>query len=161
MVNEGKFPRQFSWTSAVLHAVLIAGISLFFERLSVPWPVVWATAVFLILANLVRRILISDLRRGIDTLNAKKYAEALPWLERSVTFFQRYPWLDKYRYLLLLSSSALSYREIALVNRALCIGRTRSFEETDAAFKEVLQEFPESVLARITRRMMYANDTHY
>jgi hypothetical protein len=161
MVNEGKFPRLFSWTSAVLHVLLIAGISLLFERFSIPWPVLWAVVVFLVLANLLRRIVISDFRRGADALNAKKYDEALHWLERSATFFQRYPWLDRYRYLLLLSSSALSYREMALVNRALCIGRTRSSEETDQAFKQVLREFPESALARITRRMMFANDTHH
>lgn len=161
MVNEGKFPRLFSWTSAVVHASLIAGISLLFAQLSVPWPVLWGALLFLVLANVLKRVLISDFHRGIVALNAKKYDEALPWLERSATFFQRYPWLDRYRYLLLLSSSALCYRELTLVNRAQCIGRTRSFEETEQAFKDILREFPESALARIARRMMFANDTHH
>lgn len=161
MVNEGRFPRLFSWTSVVLHGMLIAGLSLILGSLSVPWPWFFGTGIFLIAANLLKRAVIGDFRRGINELNAKRYEAALPLLERSAVFFQGFPWLDRYRYVLLLSSSAISYREIALVNRALCIGRTRSFEETEVAFNEVLREFPKSALARITRRMMFANDTHH
>ncbi|MBL7951061.1 MAG: hypothetical protein JNM62_05020 [Flavobacteriales bacterium] len=140
---------------------MIAAIGILLNRLSVPWPALFGLVAFLIIATLLKRLLIRDFRKGIDILNDKKYEEALPVLERSAAFFKRYPWLDRYRYLLLLSSSAMSYREIVMVGRALCIGRTRSFAETDQAFKEVLREFPESSLAKITRRMMYANDTHH
>ena len=54
----------------------------------------------------------------------------------------------------------MSYREVALVNGALWIGRGRSGEEAREAFEAVLREFPESGFAKISKRMMFANDTH-
>lgn len=54
----------------------------------------------------------------------------------------------------------MSYREVALVNGAFWIGRGRSGEEAREAFEAVLREFPESGFAKISRRMMFANDTH-
>ena len=160
MTSEGKFPRLFAWGSMIPHTVVLGSIIALFYWFGMPWPVFCGSLAFAFLSLVLKLTFTKDLRKGTDALNAKHYAEALPWLDRSAAFFQRYPWLDRYRYLLLLSSSALSYREMTLVNRALCIGRTRSFEETDEAFKAVLHEFPDSALAKITRRMMYANDTH-
>jgi hypothetical protein len=62
---------------------------------------------------------------------------------------------------MVLSTATMSYREVALVNGAFWIGRGRSGEEAREAFEAVLREFPESGFAKISKRMMFANDTRH
>ena len=38
-------------------------------------------------------------------------------------FFKRYNWIDKYRFVVLLSLSRISYTEMALANIAFCHGQ--------------------------------------
>lgn len=46
------------------------------------------------------------------------FREAIDKFQRSYGFLEKYPWLDKYRFITMLDSSARSYREMALCNIA-------------------------------------------
>ncbi len=56
-------------------------------------------------------------RRGVRCLKKQQYEEALGCFIRSEAFFTRYPWVDHFRVLTLFTSSAFSFREMALQNQ--------------------------------------------
>ena len=161
MTKDGEFPRLFAWVSLNPQLLVLGTFVAFFNWLGMPWPVLSGCVNLGILSFALKRAYASDIRKGADAINAGKHLEAIPWFDRSAAFFQRCPWLDRYRYLLLLPTATMSYREVALVNGAFWIGRGRSGEEAREAFEAVLREFPESGFAKISRRTMFANDTHH
>jgi hypothetical protein len=64
--------------------------------------------------------------------------------------------VDRYRAVVMLSSSAWSYREMALANRAFCLGQTGRGQEAMRAYEDMLLEFPQSALAGPALTMMRA-----
>ena len=55
-------------------------------------------------------------RKGIVYLKKKQYQKALEEFKLSYEFFESYNWIDKYRFVVLLSSSRITYTEMALAN---------------------------------------------
>jgi hypothetical protein len=80
----------------------------------------------------MRALFTAEHRRGISLFHAKKFSEAAPHFEASYQALVRRPWLDRFRWLLLGSASAMSYREMALCNAAFC--HSQSGDGTRARF---------------------------
>jgi hypothetical protein len=97
-----------------------------------------------------------DHRRSIGLIKAGRYAEAIPHCEASAAWFEQRSWVDRYRAVVMLSSSAWSYREMALANRAFCLGLSGRGQEAMRAYEDMLLEFPESALAGPALTMMRA-----
>jgi tetratricopeptide (TPR) repeat protein len=76
------------------------------------------------------------------------FSEAISNFEKSYEFFKKYHWLDKFRYLFLLSSSKISYKEMALCNIAFCYGQIGNGEKLEHYYNLTLKEFPDSFLAK-------------
>jgi tetratricopeptide (TPR) repeat protein len=53
-------------------------------------------------------------------------------------------WIDKYRYLLMISASPLTYREIVLGNKAYCLLRLGRVKESKELYEAVLAQYPEN-----------------
>ena len=82
------------------------------------------------------------------------FMDAIPKFEKSVDFFTRNNWLDKYRFLTLLSSSKMTYKEMGLCNIAFCYSQTNNGQKAKEYFEQTLKEFPENGLAIAGLRMM-------
>jgi tetratricopeptide (TPR) repeat protein len=93
-------------------------------------------------------------RKGIFHVRRKQFEQAVPLFEKSFRFFSRHQWLDKYRVFFLLSSSRISYREMALLNKAFCLSQTGKKSEAIACYKEALKAFPDSQMASAALKMM-------
>ncbi len=63
-----------------------------------------------------------DHRRSIGMIKAGRYAEAIPHCDTSAVWSEQRSWMDRNRAVVMLSSSAWSYREMALAKRAFCLG---------------------------------------
>ncbi len=87
-------------------------------------------------------------------MKKKKYAEALPLFGKSYSFFKKHWILDKHRWLFLLSQSTISYKEMALLNEAFCLGQLGRKEEAIKAYELVQQEYPESQMAEAALKML-------
>ena len=74
--------------------------------------------------------------------------------EKSVAYFTKNAWIDKYRYVTMLSSSKMSYREMGLSNIAFCYGQLGKLEIAKEYYLRVLREYPENGLAMATLRLM-------
>ena len=104
----------------------------------------------------VRNLLARPHRRGIRLVKAGRFAEAIPQFEASYQFFTRRLWIDRWRYLTLLSSSAMSYREMALCNIAFCYGQIGEGAQSKIYYQRALQEFPNSGLATAALNIILA-----
>lgn len=78
---------------------------------------------YLLLSFCLRSLLLQEHRAGMKLTKKERFTEAIQHFEKSYEFFTRHTWMDKYRYLALLSSGRLSYREMALINIAFCSGQ--------------------------------------
>ena len=121
---------QFALIAVLMGGAYLAG----FE----PFILIGAAA-YLVLSFALRRLIPRDHRAGIALLRREMFADALPHFERSYEFFTRHRWLDDWRFITLLSSSRVSYREMALLNVAYCYGQTGYGERSRAYYQRVAQ----------------------
>ena len=78
----------------------------------------------------------------------------MPEFERSYQFFTRHAWVDRWRYVALLTASRMSYREIALLNTAFCYSQIGDGKRSRDTYDQTLREFPDSQMAKTALRMM-------
>jgi tetratricopeptide (TPR) repeat protein len=95
-------------------------------------------------------------RRGMNHFKLGDYAAAIPEFEVSYEFFSRHLWIDRYRFLTLLSSSRISYREMALANQAYCYGQIGEGEQARVLYEKANAEFPDREIAKAALRLMDA-----
>ncbi|CAZ97338.1 Conserved hypothetical protein [Zobellia galactanivorans] len=104
----------------------------------------------------MRNLIPRDHRNGIKKNNSEKFKDAIPDFEKSYAFFKKYEWIDKYRFITLLSSSKMSYREMALANIGFCYSQIGNGIKSKEYYERTLKEFPESGLAKSALNMINA-----
>lgn len=87
-------------------------------------------------------------RKGILLCKKGNYVQAIEEFEKSYNFFYRHSWIDKYRYLTLLSSSRTSYTEMALINIAFCYTQSNNVKLAKEYYQKVLELFPDNAMAK-------------
>ncbi len=100
------------------------------------------------------RLLPQDHRKGIKLVHQQQFQEAIPHFLRSYEFFAQRQWLDKYRAFLLLSASAISFQEMALVNTAFCFSQIGDGASARKYYEQCLALFPDSRIATAALKMM-------
>ena len=95
-----------------------------------------------------RPLLTRHHRAGIRFLRAGRFEEAIRAFGESRDFFTRHPALDRYRFLILMSAGAATYRELAMCNIAYAHARAGAIPAARKACGEALAAFPGSVIAR-------------
>ncbi len=108
----------------------------------------------MLISFLLRKLVPKDHRKDIKKVNSGNFKEAIGDFEKSYNFFERNEWIDKYRFITLLSSSKMHYREMALANIAFCYGQIGNGEESKTYYERTLKEFPENVLAKSALKMI-------
>ncbi|GMV39058.1 MAG: hypothetical protein AMXMBFR64_07740 [Myxococcales bacterium] len=86
-------------------------------------------------------------RAGIRLLRARRPEQAIGAFERSIAFFERHPWVDRHRALVLLSPSRMCYREMALVNIAFAWGQLGDGVRMKQTYERALAEYPDNPIA--------------
>lgn len=104
-------------------------------------------SLYFLVFYLSKALLARPFRQGTRLLKKGKYQEAIPVFEAAHAYFNRHPWLDRYRVLFLLSTSAISYREMCLINQAYCHGQTGGASKSEALYREALKLNPDNPLA--------------
>jgi len=103
----------------------------------------WATALFygaltyLLLAWSLRRGLQRHHRRGMKFLRNQKYTEAAAAFQSSLAFYEKYPWVDKYRFITMFSSNAIPFQQMALNNLGICYLYMGNPEKAIAYFEQL------------------------
>ena len=156
MASEQPLVRQVAWISFLPQVAILAGFIMLMVAAEAPDPVVKGALLYLVLSIALRKLIPRAHRRGVKLIRRKAFGPAIPAFEKSFDFFSRHKWLDEYRYLTLLSSSRISYREMALLNLAYCHGQTGNSETSREIYQQTLAAFPQSEMARAALRMFDA-----
>jgi tetratricopeptide (TPR) repeat protein len=152
--------RQVSWGAIVVHVgvivvAMLAAATVFGEKNVVPATIVIA-ATFVVYMFVSQWALARRHRAGTQRLREGRFEDAIAHFESSYAFFARRAWLDKYRCLTMLSISAASYREMALVSIAFCHSRLGDAEKMKQYYVRALTEFPHSAVAKACLAMIAA-----
>ena len=146
--------RQIAWISVLPQLAILIGIIAICRRLNAERFVLLAALLYLAISVGVRNALTRHHRRGMHLFKEERFADAIPCFERSYSFFTAHSWIDKWRYLILLSSSRISYREMALLNTAFCYAQIGNGSKSLELYERTLHEFPGSKLAETALRLL-------
>ena len=117
---------------------------------------IYGIASYAILVFALRNGVARSHRKGIRLVKARRFEAAIPLFQKSIAFFTKNAWIDKYRFFTLLSSSQMSYREMGLCNIAFCYGQIGKGEEAKKYYEQVLAAFPNNGLAQAGLNMLTA-----
>ncbi len=142
--------RQINWVSVIPHFVVLIGLAALLGLIGMPWDiaVLIAAMFYLGLAVVLQNLIPADHRRAMQAFKRADYDAAKAAFQDSYQFFKTKSWLDEYRSIFMLSVSKMSYKEIALVNMALCDFQAGKIQEARAGYERVLTEFPNSQMAK-------------
>ena len=150
--------RQLSWLSVVPQLIVIGLLIFLYHLADFDEPFIFGALTYSLLAFGLRNLIATNHRQGMRFVKQQKFADALPCFEKSVDYFTKNNWVDKYRYLTLLSSSKMSYKEMGLCNIAFCYSQTGNGQKAKEIYEQALKEFPENGLAIAGLNMLKSVD---
>jgi tetratricopeptide (TPR) repeat protein len=163
MAQRRKTYRHFSWNYFTFHLLLIAGLALLLMQVyhfpSLITPLLFAFAAYFAYSTVARGLILTHHQRGMKFFRQKHYHEAILSFQQSIQYLNANAWIDRHRWLVLLSSSALSYREMAMFNIGAAYVYLDNAREARKAFESFLMAFPFSQLAPTVRKLMLTLET--
>ena len=154
--------KKFSWAS-LLPQFLVIGIFSFIASLiglndilnlhGIIANIMYGAIGQIIIWFGLRSIVAKFHKQGMNLVKQEKFSDAIPFFLDSLEMFAKYSWVDKYRYFLI-SSSKMSYREMDLNNIAFCYSQIGEKEKAIQFYKQTLQEFPDSGVAKAAMKFI-------
>ncbi len=148
--------RQIAWISlipqAIILIVLIVMANLIFGVSSPASDVV--ILLYFLYPLISRQLVARSHRRGMRFFKAGDYIHAIDEFEKSYHFFMKHPWIDKYRFVVLLSSGRISFTEMALLNTAFCYSQIGEGDRAKHYYEKTLEQFPDSGMAKAALQML-------
>ena len=143
--------RRVLWSAVLFQLAIVAAfavsIAIVFGVQSDAWAFFFGALTHAIVYRAARAMFAREHMRGIRLVRAMKFAKAAPCFEASYAAFNRHPWIDRFRWLMLGTASSMPYREMALCNAAFCYGQVGDGTRATALYEQALHEFPNSVMA--------------
>ncbi|MEM9340343.1 MAG: hypothetical protein AAGA66_16530 [Bacteroidota bacterium] len=146
--------RKISWFSLVPQILLMAGLILGWDYFYPSSGFLYGACSYLIISIVLRNSIAKHHRSGIQKVRAGDFANAITDFEKSYAFFSKNAWVDTYRYLTLLSSSRMSYKEMALNNIAFSYSQIGEGAKAKEYYQQTLQENPNNALAISALKML-------
>ena len=144
--------RRIAWLYTLPHLLVMFALILLLWKVQFPnnfdLAILYGAVGYLIYSFGSKALLLRHHRRGIRLSKLKLFREAIPEFQSSYDFLNKYSWLDKYRFITMLDSSALPYREMALCNLAFSYAQVEEKSRAEEYYRRALEEFPESVMAK-------------
>lgn len=150
MTSQVPFVRQeTNWLAAIPRLLLIAILAYCFYPLNKEQYLLIAIVAHWLVTLALRQLCFPrSLHQGIRLIRQERFEEAIPFVERTVNFYTRYRWIDKYRYVLMISSSRSTFQESCLNNLGYCYLQAGEIVMAREIYEAVLQQFPRNKNAR-------------
>jgi tetratricopeptide (TPR) repeat protein len=159
MSTQTPIVRQISWL-AVIPQLTALGLAAFVaSRFSPSNGLLYGAAAYLAYSITARQLITRDHLAGIALVKDQRFDESIPRFQKSLEFFDRNPWLDSFRSIVLMSPSAPSFREMALANIGFAYSQIGRGDDARAYYEKCLQRFPDSGLATAALRLMDASSS--
>jgi tetratricopeptide (TPR) repeat protein len=144
--------RRIAWSYTIPHLLLMLGLILLLWKVQFPdkfdLALLYGALGYLAYSFGSKAILLRNHHRGINLSNLGLFRDAIPEFQSSYSFLSRFSWLDKFRFLTMLDSSAIPYREMALCNIAYAYIRLDEKAKAQEYYRKALAEFPDSEMAK-------------
>lgn len=155
----GAYSRTFIIMQIIAVSAIIALLYLVIPTDTTPLlPLLIGAGFYLIWSRMSMLVLLRHHRTGIQFLRSGAHAMAIQQFEQSYRLFARFPWLDNFRWLTLLSPSALSYREMALNNIGYAFVQMKKFGKARERYQQLLDQFPDGEMAESARAVLASID---
>jgi hypothetical protein len=154
MASQLPIARQIAWVSLLPQLGIMAILVTVFWAVGTKNFVVFGAVTYLVLSFSLRHIIARHQRSGMRLFQRELFAEAIPHFEMSYRFFSRWSWIDRWRYITLLTSTRISFREMALLNMAFCYGQVGDGNKARELYEQTLREFPDSKIAQAALRLL-------
>ena len=146
------------FSQVALVALVIGGINLFMSPASPVTAIAAGVMLYVLYSYGSRMVLTAAHRRGARLVREKKWQPALKAFEESYAFFTKFPWIDEYRFITMLTPTAISYREMALNNMGYVLVQSGDNRKAKQYYVTLLEKYPQSVLAESARKVLAAID---
>lgn len=153
MISKAPIVRQVAWLSIIPQLCFLLVLIYLAKRIGFENAIFGGVALFIMVIFIVRYQIPKHHRKGIAFFKKKSFAEAIPHFKESYEFFKRNAWVDRFRFLTLLSSSSASYTEMALLNMAFCYSQIGNGKASKELYELTLSEFPDSEIAKASVKM--------
>ena len=145
--------KRIAWLYTLPQLLVMFGLILVLWKVQFPnrfdLAMLYGALGYLVYSFVSKALLLRHHRRGIRLSKLKLFREAIPEFQSSYSFLNKYSWLDKYRFITMLDSSAIPYREMALCNVAFSYAQVEEKSRAEEYYQKALEEFPESVMAKV------------
>lgn len=148
MASNPPIIKQVAWISLIPQIAFIFILISTYHQFGFKEAGLYGALTYLFLSMILRYFIPKSHREGIKFTKTSQFEKAIPEYEKSYEFFSKNDWIDKYRFLTLMSSSKMNYREMALCNIAFCYSQIGNKAKTIEFYKKTLAEFPENELAQ-------------
>jgi tetratricopeptide (TPR) repeat protein len=148
--------RQIAWISMIPQLLFMALLIFGYYFIGIEDFFLYGALTYLAISFGLRYFITSDQRQGMTLVKQKYFQEAIPHFQKSYDFFSKYSWVDKYRFITLLSSSKMCYKEMALNNIAFCYGQIGDGDKALAYYHRTLTEYPDNELAKAGLNLLKA-----
>jgi tetratricopeptide (TPR) repeat protein len=146
--------RQINILSIFFQVIFLAFLHLGFYQLDKTNYMIYAAVCYCAITLILRHLIPRHHRRGMSLYKKQNFPDAISAFEKSYLFFKNHSWLDEYRFITILSSSKISYMEMALLNQAFCLSQIGKKDESILTYQSVLKQFPDSKIAQTALKMM-------
>lgn len=151
---------QWDWKRSVPQFVaIISLVAVFYWLLpdgKKPDAIVYGAIFYLVYSTLSRKIIPHYHRKGVRLMFKGNYPDSIELFQKSVVFFEKYWWLDKYRSIFLMSSSSFTYREMALMNIAYAYSQINEEKKAEEYYTKILNEYPNNQPAKSALNLINA-----
>lgn len=146
--------RLASRLNVVINLLCLAAFSSVGFAVGGPGGTLIGGGIFLLLASGLKAIFARAHRQAIACVKRGEFVEAIEHYEKSLAYFQRYPWIDRWRALVLLSGSSMSYRQMALIGIAFSHSQLGNGALARQCYEQTLREFPDCIMSKAALRML-------
>ncbi len=150
MASKVPFVKQeIDWLALIPKLFVIGILCLCFYPLDKQNFFLIAFVVYFILTILARKLFFpNSLHEGIKLIREAKFDQAIPVVEKTIDYYTKHSWIDKYRFLLLISSAKRTIRESSICNLAYCYLQVGDIKNAKEIYQDVLIQYPENINAK-------------
>lgn len=147
-----------SITRILAQLAIVAMLVWLYRLAGVEEAFIFGAFTYALLAILLRSTIAKDHRAGTRLVMQKRFEEAIPHFKKSVDYFTKYAWVDRFRLLTLLSATPATYRQMGLCNIGFCYSQLGNGPQAKAYYEQVLREYPGNSIAATQLNMLRAGE---
>jgi tetratricopeptide (TPR) repeat protein len=141
--------QETNWLALIPKVFVIGIFCILFYQFDKRNFFLFAVIVYLILTYIARWLFYpSFVHAGIKHIKEGKFEQAIPFIQKTINYYKGHPWIDKFRFLLLISSAKSTILESSVCNLAYCYLQTGQVEKSTELYQNILRQNPENINAR-------------